>query len=107
MLLAKKLVPGGRSKDRCLIASLVVAGAVGDGGREWSARSGWRCFRVGANGSEIALPLHKIDYGNFREPLRQHLQTVVPLSTKWFPQFRVPYLKFHPTPVPLSVGLQG
>ena len=90
-------VPEGQSKDRCLIASLNLSlERLGMEERELVKRLG--VFQGGAMESEV-LAITELTMESW-EPLRQHLQRVGLLLIKWFPQFRVPYFRFHPTLCP-------
>ena len=94
-------VPIGRSKDRCLIASLNLSlERLGSEERELVKRLG--VFVSGAmEDNLVVITGFTIEQW---QPLRQKLKSVGLLTEEVLPNIGVPYLKFHPTLAPILWG---
>ena len=94
-------VPAGQSKDRSLIASLNLSLDRLDGdARSLVRRLG--VFQGGAMESEV-LNITELTVEQWH-PIKLQLKTVGLIQVKTFPDFKVPYLKFHPTLAPHLLG---
>jgi hypothetical protein len=91
------VVPEGQSKDRCLVASLNLSiDRLDRESRSLVRRLG--VFQGGAMESEV-LNITELTVEQWH-PIKIQLKNVGLIQVKTFPEFEIPYIKFHPTLAP-------